>query len=547
MNVYNPYSEERQHYVAEINTLIEHCHFPEAIAACKHILGQTMFNMEDGEDRYFHAEIVGLLVDAGSLGRSRNAVEQAIRSMETYEKQYRAVIAEGSYWYNLANGYSALSDLEFPTSPHFLRLDADIVKGSLFKAKSIYFSAYKALKNKEDGELYVQCLVNLANHLSRNHRIIEALQWFDIASRQMPGYPYTLYNRAEKLEFLSTLLGSYSVNMRYQIAKNYKEALKHLDFLTPELRQTTFKKLDYYTEWLHNKGYTEKLFGKEEDETLLESKNHTPYRQFCLKHYLSLNEHALYCDCAASATDNLQITCEVRAIGGDFVPQMSALLNRIKAEFCFARNLFYQAEKRDRYEDNEEDKEIDYAELCDDALLSTRIEMMRTSYRLSYGVLDKIAIGICTLFKAENKEVGFDNFWKKRGQEKRWSLLCEKSEQNPWLLPLYSIAYDLNTNSQSSGAWKNLKELRNGLEHGFVSVVERLPPTDVFEIYKDSNFISFVISEQEFRDQTLYLLQLCRAAIFYFTFCVRREGELLVLEDDSSKHGTMALLKKMFL
>ena len=81
---------------------------------------------------------------------------------------------------------------------------------------------------------------------------------------------------------------------------------------------------------------------------------------------------------------------------------------------------------------------------------------------------------------------------------------------------MYSIACDLN---KKNGEFGFYKIWRNRLEHGLFS----LTSSD----YKDKNWESKQFAEKttedDFENKTKHLLQLTRATIFSFVFCVRHE------------------------
>jgi hypothetical protein len=206
---------------------------------------------------------------------------------------------------------------------------------------------------------------------------------------------------------------------------------------------------------------------------------------------------------------------------------MEYVLNRLKSEFALARLLYYQAllQETDRWETY--DDEVIFTELYEGESIGTRSEMTRTSFRMCFGILDKIGRAICDLFDLANPDepIYFESFWRPRGkdlsskQKERWPRL--NSIRNFPLLALYSQATDLNSHS---GEWGIFKAWRNALEHGMMMLsYSKEAPLDPYGVLKDNQYLQSVHYD-DFVEKTLHFLRLTRSAIFNFTFCARHEG-----------------------
>jgi LA2681-like HEPN len=137
--------------------------------------------------------------------------------------------------------------------------------------------------------------------------------------------------------------------------------------------------------------------------------------------------------------------------------------------------------------------------------------MLRTSFRLCFGILDKIAHAICELFDMSEPDepLAFERFWRPKGkglsrkQQERWEKI--NSIENFSLLALYSQATDLNSHS---GEWGNFKNWRNALEHELLILTRGSgKPLDIFKAMKSSRRIVSV-DYGEFKDKAIHLLQL---------------------------------------
>ena len=270
-------------------------------------------------------------------------------------------------------------------------------------------------------------------------------------------------------------------------------------------------------------GYDHQAHVRDEIQKQTETGQNSEYRKFCIGMHLCLSEHSLYCSCAGSSQDDLPITMAKTSIGGHFVPRMEFMLNRLKVEFSFARLLFYQGSGSrecgwDLYQD-----ELRFTDLHESERIGPRTEMVRLSFRMCFGILDRIARAVCELYElsAASDKVYFESFWK-HGKARdgcdRWQAVNHTA--NPLLVALYSLAYDLSPN----GRWPDFKEWRNSLEHGFLVIrcddTRDLDPLSVTRPTEGD----VIVSHELFIERTLLLLRMTRAAIMYFAFLVRQKA-----------------------
>jgi hypothetical protein len=203
--------------------------------------------------------------------------------------------------------------------------------------------------------------------------------------------------------------------------------------------------------------------------------------------------------------------------------KLEILLNRLKSEFSLARRMYYHFIEEIDLEDD-----VFYEEMFIGEKASIRIEKLRAGFRMCFGILDKIAKGICYTFNlpvAERESIYFESFWNSKSSKERWATI--NSFNNIHLTALYSIATDLNVVSGELGVYK---EWRNLLEHNIFIVSES--SDDKFGLYAEKDFLNS-IDLKTFSAKTKHLLQITRAAIFSYTFCVRYE--IMELDPDNSQ------------
>ncbi len=135
---------------------------------------------------------------------------------------------------------------------------------------------------------------------------------------------------------------------------------------------------------------------------------------------------------------------------------MEMVLNRLKSEFSFSRKLYYEyIEKESNYSEMHESC---FSELLNNEILGIDVEKLRTSFRVCFGILDRIGAAICDLYDIHppNGLVYFPSFWQLDNGNRREKFNKIKS---PGLLSLYSIATDLNDKKTASYLFINHGEM----------------------------------------------------------------------------------------
>jgi len=507
-------------FAGRVTELLDSRRYEEAISLIHERLAQGM-DTATVDGVLLKSWIAGTLIDIGSEGNIGHAVKEGMDIFVNERERLNAVIDEHEIEYCLGNARSALFALQ-ASEPGFRMRPGTI--DVLTKAKNHFWRAYKRMPATSAPP---HLLVNLANALRSSGRVAEALQYYDSAILERPDHPEAHANRAEALWHLNRLSGSLTANMLWQMMKGYDMATRSTR-IPEHFRAQWRAKRDYLRERLVPIGQDEDRTNRDLAETQAEANAHSQYRKFCLTNHLTLSEHSLYCPCIGAQRDDLAIPKSTAPIGGEFVPRMILLLNRLKSEFALARLLYYRAVQDPTEEWVTFDEELEFAELEEGEAIGVRPEMLRTAFRMCFGILDKIASGVCELFQlAGAKEpIYFHSFWREKQKGKdddeRWAKI--NSLDNLSLLALYSQATDL---SQQDGEWRHFKRWRNALEHGMLVLFKyREEFTDPMEYgLLDWNRAVVSVPYDDFVQKTLQMLQLARSAIFNFVFCVRQEGE----------------------
>ena len=507
-----------------ISSTIDTGDFNTAEKLCSELLSKIEGHIEKTDTHYrLYFNLAGFYTDIGHMASRIDLSKLGLKMLLDHQDAFLKIIPASNYFYSLANAKSNLVKVQNPFDLSFENIE------DLVEVKNYY---WKALKNKQKNvEESLEYLVNLANALKRQFRISEALRCYDIVNASGKDIPQAQVNRCETLMMLNIVSGSYSVKMFQEIIDGYQKA--SISNCIPISWSEHYKKCaSQHQTRLNELGFN--ISNTDQEATENEYNALSDYRKFCIQEHLTLSEHGLYCACAGSARDNLTIPLLQRGILGKFVPQMEMVLNRLKSEFSLARRNYFEylyptKEESDLLHEN------CFTELLNGEKLGNPIEKLRVSFRLCFGILDKIAVAICELYKVKpKKSIYFHTFWQLNEDGR-----CDKFEsiKNPGLLALYSIATDLN----KEGEWFCFKKWRNALEHGFLIVTEQ---TEFRDPYKTINFFENieVICLNDFQDFLEQLLQLTRSSIFSFVFSVRH----LALQNNSTSGVTCKLNRQNY-
>jgi len=339
------------------------------------------------------AELAGLLIDIGGEGQISDAVTEGLRLLEADEELLRRLVDLSSYEYNIGNAKLALFDIE-ARRPGFSQSLQSIE--TLVAAKNHFWRAYK-LGSRSIGDLRFRLLVNLGNALASSGRLVEALGCYRRVLDEAPQFGMAHLQLARGLMGLRRLTRRGSKRLAQQASAEFHQAADSPS-VPPAARKQARDMETKLTTWLQSKGTAPQDLPVQAAEAEAEGKPLSGYRRFCVANGLALCEHALYCNCGGSRRDNLMVATREEPLAGTFVPRNELLLNRLKAEFGWARLQFYQSacDHDLRWELHEQD--VTYTELFEDEAIGVSREMLRSSFRHCFGILDKIAVGISNLF-----------------------------------------------------------------------------------------------------------------------------------------------------
>ncbi|MBR9919540.1 MAG: hypothetical protein GYB31_01795 [Bacteroidetes bacterium] len=245
------------------------------------------------------------------------------------------------------------------------------------------------------------------------------------------------------------------------------------------------------------------------------------YQKFILCNMLSLNEHSIFCNCKEALNDNLKIESGCNHTKNNLNSSPQLLLDKLKVEFDSARQNYYRATdsngKKKLY------KKHFKAAIAHSGILNTpSSQELINAFKTCFSILDKIALGVNSIHRiitSENKikQINFTKFFNQRITRNK----INTEPNNLYLLALYSLSLDLNKETQ--GEFSDYKEWRNAMEHDQFYLVSDDAKISALELdFPDSKFL---IKRSEFIEKTLFMLHICRSAIFTYTWAVRKASK----------------------
>ncbi|MCI2260791.1 LA2681 family HEPN domain-containing protein [Xanthomonas indica] len=477
----------------------------------------------DAESWELYAELVDLASDACN--------EDELTRLITLGAQ---VAAASTGWaicwvlYCIANAWSALYSIHrYPD--HVLSWQQPELANQLFYLRS-------ALQHEAAAELpkarRAQIRINLANAYNSAGRIIDALDEWRSALQDRPGiamafgsrgkgllyYGRHLYDHGHALWLLDEARRNLTAAVMIGVGRDeatYPEAISHF---ASELAQLQA--------FLTGCGYPDVLDQSiMHDFSLGDSERERGYRRWCLDHRLFLNPMNDAFTTPIAAHDPLGLPDHMATgVGITYL----AFFNQMKQEYAYARWCLYAGSTSEDV--HCADREVMLTMNGDSARYSIALEQVKTSFRAAYSVLDKVAYFINHRWALGVPEtrVDYATIWTQgKGPQKGqiWPQL--EASQNLWLQALYRLSLDIhNSDDQAVAApdARDIRILRNHLEHKFVKVVDAKAGPHTPDILKDH--LAYELDSQELDSKALRMLRTARSALIYLSLALHRSETL---------------------
>jgi len=224
-------------------------------------------------------------------------------------------------------------------------------------------------------------------------------------------------------------------------------------------------------------------------------------------------------------------------------PKYHTMFNQIKQDFITSRYYYYQGIKESRavhFADKNTYLQGGYGR---DLQYSIRLENVKSSLKLAYSTLDKVAFFINEYFDLgiKKKDVTFYSIWltEKKGKSGYQYSRNLLDIENPFLTALYWIRKDFSEKSEYSSQpfSRVLSNIRQALEHKYIKIYHE-HSYGYDEEYNPQSDIFLSINEADLKKYTLEMLRLSREAIIYLSLAVG-------IEESRDPQGTALPIKTL--
>ena len=385
-----------------------------------------------------------------------------------------------------------------------------------------------------------QCMIetNLANLLNRVGRFVDAIPYWDRAIRRIPRFAMALGNRGYALTYYARLLYDQS-HTGIMLLMAYDDLASTLAddamFDNPDSisYRNEFSEICVHITNVCDINAARTAFSAMGSQ-VYESEVERDYRCWCLNHRLFLNPLNDLGSLPIADHDALTTPSFVTEMGG--LPSPIRFFNIMKQEYVSARFLCYEGL---HHEDTHySDRDVLLYNSLDYPAHGLAIEQVKCAFRMGYSLFDKIAqfINRYWVLGAKPEQVTLRRIWYMKQGDRLVREQFRNYENWP-LCGLFWLSRDLfdpalGFNKHTDPDARSINEVRNRLEHGFLSVhgldwsgpLAGMEFFDRFVEQPDRNL--HAISREDLAAKTLRLLQLARAALIYLVLAMHREERL---------------------
>ncbi|MCX5617304.1 LA2681 family HEPN domain-containing protein [Bombella sp. TMW 2.2543] len=438
-----------------------------------------------------------ILVNAGSLIRDKNALEEGLRIFQWCYEQY----PNPGIAYNLANGMSVMVG----TPPH----NADWLdhqERTRHDRNKIRQYFWKAADGKKFDNLQRSiALTNLGNQFSASFRYGDAQDAWSFALKADPKNGVAACCAARNLFHL------YQLNMGSDATLEQIKRLSRIIRLNKgELTRYTSQKeaddiLNFASKW---------------DEPLAQPLFESSYVQWVKDERLAL---APTLEAVNPTPETLDWLClpGIKVPAGEEQPIIFSMFNMLKSDYILARDLTWQALDRDHWADIE-----GFASTFDGALYGADTSALILAHRSVLDILDKISVFINRYFEiGENmKDVNFRKLWRVPKIVGGGRPLKDKVTEiiNSGVLALYGLVELSGDYNSDDGIFNTHKNIRNSSTHRFLILHEYLLPEEggSFEEVKRFEFA-------QFQEEVLQALRIARSALQILVLSIKQNEDIL--------------------
>lgn len=475
------------------------------------------------------ARAIDLAADSGN----RTGLERADELVERMSQEQIPASTAAILAYYRANIWSAIHALKGRNTPEIWDWqDEETQLEILYLRQSAHHPGFVDL----DPVRQCQIDTNLGNLLNRVGRVVDAIESWDRALARIPRFAMARGNRGQGLSFYSRALHDRGHMAIIMLAAH--------DDLSATLEPNAFfdspdtqRSQEAFRRWRNEIASHMDVAAVREQVAKLSgslgcSKREQAYRRWCLDQHLFLNP--LNDLGPLSVADHDVLTTPNFVANVSEPPTLIRFFDIMKQEFVSARFLLYSSLHSEQV--HYSDRGVSLSNTLDYPAYGLAVEQAKCAFRMAYSLFDKMGQFINYYWKLgiNSEEVAFRRIWyRKTG--KKYVLRDEFRLHPNWpLRGLFWLSRDLydptpGFRDHTEPDARALNELRNKLEHDFVSVHGmdwsgpfadmRYRGTAPFG--PDPNLYS--VARGDLAAKALRILKLARAALIYLALAMHTE------------------------
>lgn len=494
-----------------------------------------------GEADSLHVELLGQLIDAAGDIKDEALLEQCIAATELLHEHCGE---EHGSWlhYCHGNAWGSLYLLRHTDDNMWWWKQPELVKQIFHYRSAILHPNYAELTWSDRAQMHC----NLANAYKKVGRVLDGFEHWRVALDFDPRLAMASGNMGDAFFFYARSV--YEPQHQMWLAFKGWECLRHAVSIgvhgaTHVSAANRFAMILRECEkmFAHNDVHEPPSLEWMKDYSMGEDEREQRYREWCLDRRLFLNPMNDAYEQPVASHDSLSLPTHRGDVAGI---TYLAFFNQLKQEFVYARWSLFEGTFSDQL--HVADRETVLASNADQSRYSIQIEQVKTAFRASYSLLDKVAYFINDYMPVglPEKQVDFSSIWNENkkpnvGQVRN---VFEQSE-NIWLHALHQLSkdiYDETTSQVASPDAQALKDLRNHLEHKFVKVVWCVGLSSPGAGMHHDN-LAREITLDDLAAKAERLLQMARSALIYLCLAMHRAEEQRA-QDGPSIHFAVDVL-----
>ncbi len=370
-----------------------------------------------------------------------------------------------------------------------------------------------------------QILTNLGNLMDYVGRFVEAIEYYDRALELYPPFSMALGNKGLALYYYAG--NHYDERTAMMMLDCARKFLKKA--ISTDLHPEAKKKFNGYLDKIEEQFSTDYSINEEELDTRSGEmkEEETGYRKWCVQNNLFLNSFNDIGNWSIAAKDILTLPPFIarKEKGLAYL----GFFNQMKQEYASARFLYYEG--LHTAGPHFSDKHVLQYNTLDYPSYSLSTEKIKTAFRVSYSLLDKISYFLRYYFELsiKEKDTTFRTIWYD-SYHMKGDVRAEFQEKKNWPLKgLFWMSKDLFEDKpgfrhSTEPDAREVNIIRNHLEHRYLKVHENLWNTNKSnDGFMFTDRLSFSITRKELEAKTLRLLKMVRAGLIYLSLTMHIE------------------------